>query len=70
MMSERLENLIEEMVERGVRFDDAAREFEKRFIARVLGRCDGSLTKAAEALGIHRNTLSRKLAEHKIRRRG
>lgn len=69
MISERLERLIEDMVDRGVRFEDAVREFEKRFIARVLGRCDGSLTKAAGTLGIHRNTLSRKIGEYKIKRR-
>ena len=50
MISDRLERLVEEMVDRGVQFDDAVREFEKRFIARVLGRCDGSLTKTADAL--------------------
>ena len=54
MISERLERLVEEMVDRGVRFEDAVREFEKRFISRVLLSCDGSLTKASEALGIHR----------------
>ena len=69
MIAEKLERLIEEMVERGVRFDDAVVEFEKRFIARVLGVCDGSLTKAADALGIHRNTLTRKMGEYKIRKR-
>ena len=69
MISERLEKLIEDMVNRGVHFEDAVREFEKRFITRVLGACDGSLTKTADTLGIHRNTLSRKMAEHKIRRR-
>ena len=70
MISDRLEKLVEEMVERGVQFEDALREFEKRFIARVLGQCDGSLTKTADALGIHRNTLTRKIVEHKIKRRG
>jgi len=69
MISDRLEKLVDEMVERGVHFDDAIHEFEKRFIARVLGSCDGSLTKTADTLGIHRNTLSRKMVEHKIRRR-
>jgi DNA-binding NtrC family response regulator len=64
-----LEKLVEEMVDRGVQFDDAVHEFEKRFITRVLGRCDGSLTKAACALGMHRNTLTRKMGEYKIRRR-
>jgi DNA-binding NtrC family response regulator len=69
MISERLERLVEEMVDRGVQFDDAIREFEKRFIAKVLGTCDGSLTKAADTLGMHRNTLTRKMGEYKIKRR-
>jgi Fis family transcriptional regulator len=68
MISERLEKLVEEMVDKGVHFEDAVREFEKRFIVRVLSRWDGSLTKTAGALGIHRNTLSRKMGEYKIRR--
>ena len=69
MISDRLERLVEEMVDKGVQFDDAVREFEKRFIARVLGKADGSLTKAADALGMHRNTLTRKMGEYKIKRR-
>jgi Fis family transcriptional regulator len=70
MISDRLERLVEEMVTSGVRFEDAVREFEKRFIARVLSGCDGSLTRTSDALGIHRNTLNRKLAAYKIKRRG
>jgi DNA-binding NtrC family response regulator len=69
MIAERLQRLVEEMVEQGVRFDDAVREFEKRFITSVVGQCDGSLTKAADALGMHRNTLTRKMGEYKIKRR-
>ena len=69
MISERLEKLVGEMVDRGVRFEDAVREFEKRFIARVLGQYDGSLTRTADRLGIHRNTLTRKMGEYRIKRR-
>jgi DNA-binding NtrC family response regulator len=68
-VNEKLQKLIEEMVERGVRFPEAMREFERRFIARVLADSDGNLSKAAEALGLHRNTLSRKMTEHRIKRR-
>ena len=68
MISERLEKLVEEMVDKGVYFEDAVREFEKRFIVVVLSRWDGSLTKTAGALGMHRNTLSRKIGEYKIKR--
>ena len=55
------------MVDKGIRFADASREFERRFIARVLAQADGNLSKAAEALGIHRNTLSRKMAGHRLK---
>ena len=68
-MNERLERLIEEMVQKGIRFADASREFERLFIARVLAESDGNLSKAADVLGIHRNTLSRKIVEHRIKRR-
>jgi DNA-binding NtrC family response regulator len=68
VIAERLEKLVEEMVDKGVHFEDAVREFEKRFITSVLTRRDGSLTKTAETLGMHRNTLSRKMGEYKIRR--
>ena len=69
MISDRLDKLVDEMVERGVQFDDAIHELEKRFIARVLGCCDGSLIKTADTLGIHRNTLTRKMETYKIKKR-
>jgi DNA-binding NtrC family response regulator len=69
VISDKLERLVEEMVDRGVQFDDAVHELEKRFITRVLGRCDGSLTRTADALGLHRNTLTRKMREYKIKKR-
>jgi len=69
VISERLDKLVEEMVDKGVQFEDAIHEFEKRFIAKVLGSCDGSLTRAADTLGIHRNTLTRKMGEYKIKKR-
>ena len=68
-MNEKLDRLIEEMVAKGIRFSDANREFEKRFICRVLASADGNLSRAAETLGIHRNSLSRKMAEHRLKRR-
>jgi DNA-binding NtrC family response regulator len=68
VIAERLEQLVEEMVARGVQYEDAVREFEKRFITRVLVRESGCLSKTADALGIHRNTLSRKMGEFKIKK--
>ena len=67
-LREQLERLVGEMVSRGVHFEDAQREFEKRFIAHVLDQANGNLCKAADVLGMHRNTLSRKLTEYRLRR--
>ena len=67
-MRDQLERLVDEMVTKGIRFDDAQREFEKRFIAHVLVKAEGNLGKAADLLGMHRNTLSRKIAEYRLRR--
>ena len=67
-MREDLDRLVEEMVTKGIRYEEAQREFEKRFISRVLLKADGNLCRAADLLGMHRNTLSRKLTEYRIRR--
>ncbi len=68
-MRELLEKLIDEMVAKGILYDDAQREFERRFIVRVLAECHGNLSRAAEVLGMHRNTLRRKIAEHRLGKR-
>ena len=66
-MRDRLEQLVGEMVDKGIRFEDAQREFAKHFIAHVVSKCDGNLGRAATTLGVHRNTLTRKIQELKIR---
>jgi DNA-binding NtrC family response regulator len=66
---ELLDQLVSEMVDKGIRFDDAQREFEKRFISRVVQQSDGNLSRAADTLGVHRNTLTRKIKDLKIRQR-
>ncbi|PYQ01998.1 MAG: histidine kinase [Acidobacteria bacterium] len=69
-MKQQLDSLVTEMVERGILFDEARREFEKRFIARVLQRHRGNLSRAAKDLRIHRNTLGKKIEEYKLVVRG
>ena len=61
-----LESLVERMVEDGIGFEDAVGEFEKRFIKNLLDKNAGNQSKAAKALGIHRNTLSRKIGELRL----
>jgi DNA-binding protein Fis len=65
-VKDQLEGLVSQMVERGILFDEAVEEFEKRFIKRVLERTSGNQSRAAVVLGIHRNTLSRKIDEYKL----
>jgi len=69
-LREQLEKLVQEMIDRGILYEDAKREFERVFIQRALARSGGSLLKAAQILGLHRNTMTRKITEYKIKRRG
>jgi len=64
-----LEELVQQMLDRGIRFEDARREFERCFIDRALARSRGNVCRAAELLGMHRNTLARKVGEHRLARR-
>ena len=66
-MRDLLERLVSEMVDRGIDFEDGQREFNKAFIGRMIEKCDGNLGKAADKLGMHRNTLARKMGDLKIK---
>lgn len=65
-MREKLESLVAEMIEKRILLDEAVEAFEKKFIQLALGQTNGNQSKAAEVLGVHRNTLSRKIALHKL----
>ena len=65
-MKQQLESLVSEMIEKGILFTDAKREFEKKFIASVLEQHRGNLSRAAKDLRIHRNTLGKKIEEYKL----
>jgi len=65
-VKDQLEGLVSQMVDKGILFDEAVGEFEKRFIKRVLDRTNGNQFRAAQVLGIHRNTLSRKIDQYKL----
>ena len=69
-MKDQLEGLVAQMIDKGILFDEAVGEFEKRFIKRVLDRADGNQSKAAQLLDMHRNTLSRKIGEYKLDHNG
>ena len=65
-MKDQLEALVAQMYRSGILYSEAVREFKKRFIMAVLQDCHGNQCKAARALGVHRNTLSRTIEELQI----
>jgi len=60
-LKDQLEALVSQMVDRGILLGEAVEEFEKGFIKAAIAGSNGNRTRAARLLGIHRNTLSRKL---------
>jgi DNA-binding NtrC family response regulator len=68
MMRDDLASLVQQMIDRGIPFDDAQREFERTYLSRVLAKTNYNVCKAAKMTGLHRNTLSRKIASHKIKK--
>ena len=62
-MRRELDLLAAQMHADGISYDDAVREFKRRYLTHVLLKHRGNQCKSAEELGMHRNTLSRTLAE-------
>lgn len=66
LVKDQLEALVAQMYSSGILYSEAVREFKKRFILNVLQQNKGNQCKAARELGMHRNTLSRTIAELKL----
>ena len=69
-MRDQLYRLVDEMVSKGILYEDARQEFDRRFIRRALARSKGTVGRAAKMIGIHRNTLSRKVSAYRLKRTG
>lgn len=61
-----LDAVVREMVAKGILYEDACVEFERRFITCALSEEGGSIGRAAERIGMHRNTFSRKMDDYGI----
>ena len=68
-MRARLEALIDEMLDGQIMLDEALSEFEKLFIEKALARHKDHLSRTANVLGIHRNTLSKRVATYRTQER-
>lgn len=67
MIKDVLETLIDEMVSKGILWHEAEAEFEKLFLIRVLQEQRGNVLKTAQVMGLHRNTVAKKVRAHGIR---
>jgi DNA-binding NtrC family response regulator len=63
-MKAELEALVQKMITGGIYFEEAVKEFEKQFIYQTVELNAHNLSKAAMALGIHRNTLTKRIQEY------
>ena len=63
-MRTRLEALIEEMLDGQILLAEALSEFEKLYIKKALIRNKEHLSNTAKALGVHRNTISKRVAAY------
>jgi DNA-binding NtrC family response regulator len=62
-----LDRIVSAMIDGHITFDEGRRAFEARFIEHALTKCDGHLSNTADRLGLHRNTLARKMVEYRLR---
>lgn len=60
----RLESLIDEMLDGQILLEEALSEFERLYIQKALYRQQKHLSRTADMLGIHRNTLAKRVASY------
>ncbi len=68
-IKENLDKLVDELVSKGSYWPEARAQFEKLFILRVLRESRGNMGRASHKMGVHRNTLSKKIQKYKIDKR-
>ncbi len=65
----RLEAVIEDMLDGHIMLDEALEEFEKLYIQKAFTRNKKRISHTAEALGIHRNTISKRVNSYRAQER-
>jgi DNA-binding NtrC family response regulator len=65
-MKERFDALVTHLMDSGLFLEQAVEILEKGMIERSLQLTNTNQSEAAKMLGIHRNTLQRKMVEHNI----
>ena len=65
-MKERFDVLVDDLMTAGLFLEQAVELLEQSMIGRALRETKTNQSEASKLLGIHRNTLQRKMVEHKI----
>ena len=65
-MKESFEHLIDQLVGGGFFLEEAVEILERGMISRALAKTKNNQSEASKLLGIHRNTLLRKMVEYQI----
>jgi DNA-binding NtrC family response regulator len=65
-MKSLFDQLVEQLLNGNILMAEGVELLERRMIARALERSGGKQTSASRLLGIHRNTLQRKMIEYEL----
>lgn len=69
LLRDQMEMMINEMLDGRILLDEALTEFEKLYIQKALERHSDHVSNTAAALGIHRNTLSKRVAAYQSQKK-
>lgn len=65
-MKEKFDGLVEHLLAGNIFLEEAIEVLERRMIQRALERAGGNRSETSKQLGIHRNTLQRKMVEYHL----
>jgi DNA-binding NtrC family response regulator len=66
-LQQQLQTLVTSMIKGHIEYKEALRAFERQYLIVLLEQHQGNACRAAQATGVHRNTLSRNLQQCGIR---
>ena len=68
-MKQSFDRLVDDLLDKGFFLEQAVEILERTLITRTLERTGGNRSAASKLLGIHRNTLQRKMLDFKMERK-
>jgi len=60
----RLQEDVDSLIRMGITLKEAQAEVEKLYLQKVVFMCRGNRTRASKMLGMHRNTLNKKIEQY------